>query len=378
MSRSSRLATRAARHASHATPAVAEPAPRAGRDAARTTRTTRGDTPQTTTRALARAILAISECGVTMGEAFSRFLDAGLRSARATVLGTPADLPTGTDAGADAGASAEARLARAEAEAVARYVDAVRAAPPFFDVLGPVYETLGAEGHKQYLGQFFTPWPVARMMAEMQLGGAPPTGDASAGGEERECTPEMARAKPGGGLWRLGDPACGAGVMLLAGLSTLRERYGDAVLRHWSVTGIDIDRMCARMTALQLIAGCAYHGLVVGELLVLHGDGLQIKGTPTVLMHATAASTEAPDAEALDAEGSGVQSAPHAPGASVATRHQAATGRDGATSAPAAAVTDGDDAAGSATTEATSETPRTTPSTTRRGQKRPTAQLAFW
>ena len=38
-------------------------------------------------------------------------------------------------------------------------------ASPFMDVLGPLYMELGSRGARAQLGQYFTPWPIAEMMA---------------------------------------------------------------------------------------------------------------------------------------------------------------------------------------------------------------------
>jgi len=45
------------------------------------------------------------------------------------------------------------------------------AATGYFDIVGTVYMALNAEN--KYAGQYFTPWPVARMMAHLTLGDAP-------------------------------------------------------------------------------------------------------------------------------------------------------------------------------------------------------------
>lgn len=66
--------------------------------------------------------------------------------------------------------------------------------------------------------------------------------------------------RPGGGLWRLCEPACGSGVLPLAFLHTLTERHGPGAARRWSLTAVDLDGDCARMAAAQLLANGLIHG----------------------------------------------------------------------------------------------------------------------
>lgn len=77
-------------------------------------------------------------------------------------------------------------------------------------------------------GQFFTPYHVSRMMAEMIIG---PT--------------HKDKAVP----IKLNEPACGAGGMVIAMFSVLRE-LGYAP-RDFYVIAQDIDALCANMTYLQ-------------------------------------------------------------------------------------------------------------------------------
>lgn len=150
---------------------------------------------------------------------------------------------------------------------IQRYRLAVYETEPLRDILGLVYMELGAHGHRNRLGQYFTPWSIASMMAEMQLSG-----------EWRE---------DGEDLIRICDPACGSGVMLLAMVDAIRRRHGSRAVERLSLTGVDIDWICARMAALQLAANNAIHGLRFGEIGIVHGDSIRLEGFSTVL-HATA------------------------------------------------------------------------------------------
>ncbi|WP_340618801.1 N-6 DNA methylase [Xenorhabdus entomophaga] len=98
------------------------------------------------------------------------------------------------------------------------------------DFLGSVFMQLGL-GDKA-LNQFFTPWEVARMMAEMQLQ------DVSARLQEQPFV-------------TLYEPACGAGCMTLAAADVLREQGHDPLCSLW-VSAIDIDPLAAVMAYVQL------------------------------------------------------------------------------------------------------------------------------
>jgi len=79
-------------------------------------------------------------------------------------------------------------------------------------------------------GQFFTPYHVSLMMAKVIIGENPlPT--------DRVC--------------RINDPTCGAGGMLVAGATVLKERGFD-YQNNALFIGQDIDARCARMAFIQL------------------------------------------------------------------------------------------------------------------------------
>lgn len=138
---------------------------------------------------------------------------------------------------------------------------------PFRDILGPIYMELASHGGKSVLGQFFSPQPISRMMAEMLLGDDP------------------SKSK---NLVTACDPACGSGVMLLSWCQTVLDRYGPEALRRCSLTGVDIDMYCARMCAVQFLMNCHVHGLGIGEIVVIRGNSLAPVGSECqVILHAT-------------------------------------------------------------------------------------------
>jgi hypothetical protein len=150
------------------------------------------------------------------------------------------------------------------------YTRMLAGSAPFTDVLGSVYMSLASQWGQKALGQYFTPQSVAKIMAQMTLG-------------EPSCE--------NGRLTTTCDPCCGSGVMLLSLLQTVLERDGKAALRHWSVTGVDLDPVCAAMCAVQLLGNCAVHDLPIGEIVVIQGDSLFPERLWKPVLHATAART---------------------------------------------------------------------------------------
>ena len=133
------------------------------------------------------------------------------------------------------------------------YAQCVIEAPPFTDVLGSLYLSLASHGAKKQLGQYFTPPSVAEIVA--QLKGLP------------------TKPNPNGGLWSILEPAVGSGAMLLAPARILHRVDPDA-LQWWSFRGIDKDRFCSLMCAIQLAANAFVHQCAIGEIAVYCGNAL--------------------------------------------------------------------------------------------------------
>lgn len=98
------------------------------------------------------------------------------------------------------------------------------------DVLGTYYEQ---NISRRKLGQYFTPWSVCQLMAQLTL----------------IDTDDQAAPK------RFVDPCCGSGRMLLAGAKVNGQKH------HYY--GIDIDHTCAKMTALNLFLNGVFGGEVM-------------------------------------------------------------------------------------------------------------------
>lgn len=113
------------------------------------------------------------------------------------------------------------------------------------DVLGQIYMMLGLGNERA--GQFFTPYSVSRMMAQMSIGDGNPFIDRD-------------------GFVTVLEPACGAGGMVIACADALQDA-GRNYQQTMHATCIDIDTRCVHMTYLQL-------ALLHVPAIVVHGNGL--------------------------------------------------------------------------------------------------------
>jgi len=97
------------------------------------------------------------------------------------------------------------------------------------DFLGQVAVEL--ELRSDHMGQFFTPYDLSRMMAEMTF----------------DTVGEVIAEQ---GFVTVQEPACGAGGMIIAAADAL-ERRGFDIGQHLYVVGIDVSSMCFRMAYIQ-------------------------------------------------------------------------------------------------------------------------------
>ncbi|WP_443021808.1 N-6 DNA methylase [Sphingobium sp.] len=118
------------------------------------------------------------------------------------------------------------------------------------DVLGHIFTEL--EIHNKNRGQFFTPYAVCQMMAQVTLGGA----------DEAQA---LIGAK---GFVRAMEPACGAGAMVIA-LAEVVRAAGINYQRHLHVTAVDIDSRAVHMAYIQFALLHIPAHVIVGNSLSL-------------------------------------------------------------------------------------------------------------
>lgn len=131
------------------------------------------------------------------------------------------------------------------------YKEAVRAFPPWTDVLGAVHALKLATSGGEGLGQSFTPEDLASLVAGLAE-------DFRQRHPPKETKPQ-----------RLYDPTAGAGSLLLAQVAEMGEDAGQCV-----VAADDIDPLCCAMTAVQFLANAVIHQRTVGALVVRVGNTL--------------------------------------------------------------------------------------------------------
>jgi len=124
------------------------------------------------------------------------------------------------------------------------------------DFLGSLYMTL--ELGEAARGQFFTPFCISRMMAEMQLGDID----------------SLLADKP---FFTVYEPACGSAGMLLAIAEVLREKGFNPTRRLW-VSCIDIDPVASGMAYIQLSLMGIAGEVVTGN--ALSGERRRVMYTP--------------------------------------------------------------------------------------------------
>jgi hypothetical protein len=121
----------------------------------------------------------------------------------------------------------------------------------FRDVLGRTFHDL--ELHNKWAGQFFTPYDVARMMANMTIGDS---ADLKARIAER-------------GFVTAQEPAVGSGAMVIA-LAQAMHEAGVNYQQHLHVTAIDIDVKCVHMAYVQFT-------LLHIPAIIVHGNTLSLE-----------------------------------------------------------------------------------------------------
>jgi hypothetical protein len=116
------------------------------------------------------------------------------------------------------------------------------------DVLGRTFHDL--ELHNKWSGQFFSPYPLCRMMAKMTLG------------DEEDVRAKIAAR----GFVTAQEPCCGSGAMVIALAHEMRE-LGINYQQHLHVTATDVDPKCVHMAYVQL-------ALLHIPAVIIHGNTL--------------------------------------------------------------------------------------------------------
>lgn len=98
----------------------------------------------------------------------------------------------------------------------------------FQDILGELFQEIDSASVRA--GQFFTPWPLALINAQVTF-------------DEKTFDQDTVTVH---------DPACGSGIMLLAFASITYERLGVLGLNKLRLSGQDIDNRCILMSKIQL------------------------------------------------------------------------------------------------------------------------------
>jgi len=119
------------------------------------------------------------------------------------------------------------------------------------DVLGRTFHEL--ELHNKWAGQFFSPYPLCRMMAAMTLGG------------EAELRERISQR----GFITASEPAVGSGAMVIA-LAHAMKDLGINYQQHLHVTAVDVDAKCVHMAYLQF-------ALLHVPAVIVHGNSLSLE-----------------------------------------------------------------------------------------------------
>lgn len=135
----------------------------------------------------------------------------------------------------------------------------------FADHLGQLYMEL-AQGNSA-LGQFFTPYDLCRLMASITNTGA--------------------WAELNERVVYVNEPCSGAGAMMLATIQSIEEEQGLKALENLSITTIDLDPLCCKMTAVQILTNLLVRNASLGELKVYHGNTLKDPTDWRLMLHAT-------------------------------------------------------------------------------------------
>lgn len=128
------------------------------------------------------------------------------------------------------------------------YLDQVRAAEPFTDVLSGLYEEILLEGKGGAgLGQFLTPPDLSRLLSKLIF--------------DEEAVRAINSPK------LISEPCCGAGALALSPLHRVWS-IDPSKLKFMNLVLNDIDGLAVRAALLQVVASLMTHSLEMGEIQV--------------------------------------------------------------------------------------------------------------
>lgn len=154
---------------------------------------------------------------------------------------------------------------------MATYADAVRQSDPFEDLLGTVYMNLATKYARDGLAQYFSPATMARLTAELIW-----------------TPPDYSRDQLVSAL----EPCVGSGAKLLAMMRKVLDDDGPSKLLKWSLTGVDLDPVCAKMFAVQMMSNVMFKELPIGEIVAIHGDSLVPSRVWNLVLHVSHGSVK--------------------------------------------------------------------------------------
>lgn len=129
------------------------------------------------------------------------------------------------------------------------------------DYLGSIY--MKAEVNNRHNGQYFTPWPIAKLLTKVNF-------------DAETVKKIIATGRP----ITVMDTAAGSGVMILAFADSMRSSGFDPS-RHLFATTVDIDPSCVKMSFLQFAMADIPACCIVGDSLTLKVDSFAY--TPAAL-----------------------------------------------------------------------------------------------
>ena len=113
------------------------------------------------------------------------------------------------------------------------------------------------ELHNKWIGQFFSPYSICKMMAAITLG------------DDEHLVEKIKNS----GYVTVCEPSCGSGAIIIAMAEEIQE-LGFSPSKHMHATAIDIDQRCVHMAYIQF-------SLLNLPATVIHGNALSLETRST-------------------------------------------------------------------------------------------------